>query len=125
MGIQKKAGTDLLHGIDEVSGMIAQSGSTAAAGELKTYKDEDGNYISLYLVDGHTEVEFEGLLEASAAEHELGDTFTAFGVSGRLTKWQIQWSNDDVAKVSGALRDFEGLDTSSGSGSNSGSNSGS
>ena len=40
---------------------------------------------------------------------KIGDKFEALGVAGYLTAWQVQWSNNDVAKVSGSLRDYQGL----------------
>jgi len=110
MAMTKKAGTALQFGIQSVSGCVAQSGSTSAGGELKTYRDESGNYLALYLDDDHTEVKFSGILKSGqAADKKVGDTFTALGVSGYLTEWTVEWSNNDVAKVSGALRDYEGL----------------
>ena len=106
----KKAGTALQFGVQPVTGCVAQSGSTSAGGELKTYRDENGNYLALYLDDDHTEVSFEGILKAGqAANKKKGDLFQAFGVTGYLTDWKVQWANDDVAKVSGSLRDYQGL----------------
>ena len=106
----KKAGTALQFGVQPVTGCVAQSGSTSAGGELKTYRDENGNYLALYLDDDHTEVSFEGILKAGqAANKKIGDNFQAFGVTGYITAWQVQWANDDVAKVSGSLRDYAGL----------------
>ena len=106
----KKAGTALQFGVQPVTGCVAQSGSTSAGGELKTYRDENGNYLALYLDDDHTEVSFEGILKAGqVANKKKGDKFEALGVSGYLTEWQVQWANDDVAKVSGSLRDYAGL----------------
>lgn len=110
MAMTKKAGTALQFGVPQVSGCVAQSGSTSAGGELKTYRDENGNYLALYLDDDHTEVSFDGILKTGqVANKKIGDQFTAFNVRGYLTAWQVQWSNDDVAKVSGSLRDYSGL----------------
>ena len=110
MAMTKKAGTALQFGVQPVTGCVAQSGSTSAGGELKTYRDENGNYLALYLDDDHTEVSFEGILKVGqTANKKIGDQFTALGVSGYLTAWQVQWTNNDVAKVSGSLRDYQGL----------------
>ena len=110
MAMTKKAGTELQFGVKPVSGCVAQGGSTTAGGELKTYRDENGNYLALYLDDDHTEVSFEGILKIGQAPNKkIGDKFEALGVSGYLTAWQVQWSNNDVAKVSGSLRDYAGL----------------
>lgn len=110
MAMTKKAGAALQFGVKPVSGCVAQNGSTSAGGELKTYRDESGQYLALYLDDDHTEVSFEGILKAGqAANKKKGDRFEALGVTGYLTDWKVQWSNDDVAKVSGSLRDYQGL----------------
>lgn len=110
MAMVKKAGAALQFGIKPVSGCVAQSGSVAAGGELKTYRDENGNYLALYLDDDHKEVRFEGILKAGqVADKKIGDQFSALGVSGYLTAWEVQWANNDVAKVSGSLRNYAGL----------------
>lgn len=110
MAMTKKAGTALKFGIQPVSGCVAQSGSVAAGGELKTYRDENGNYLALYLDDEHKEARFEGILKASqTADKKIGDQFSALGVTGYLTAWEVQWANNDVAKVSGSLRNYAGL----------------
>jgi len=106
----KKAGTDLQFGVQAVSGCVAQGGSTSAGGELKTYRDESGNYLAIYLDDDHTQVKFNGILKAGqAANKKKGDTFSAFGITGYIDEWTVEWSNNDVAKVSGSLRDYAGL----------------
>lgn len=120
MAMTKKAGTALVTGINTITGMVAQSGSKSAGGELKVYKDESGNVLSLYLDDDHSEVSFEGLLKTgtTSLDKKIGDSFTALGVTGYLTAWSIAWTNDDVAKVSGSLRDYsiEEPDNAGGSG---------
>lgn len=108
--MEKKAGTELVTGIAQVPGMVAQTGSKAAGGELKVYRDENGQTLAIYLDDDHSEVQFEGLLKLAdiggSVDKKIGDSFTAFGVAGYLTAWKVDWSNDDVAKVSGSLRDY-------------------
>ena len=107
MSMTKKAGTALATGMSRIDGMVAQNGHKAAGGEIKTFKDEDGNVMSLYVDDPHDEVSFEGLLKSSAVEGKaIGDEFTACGVSGYITAWDVAWTNDDVTKVSGSLRDY-------------------
>ena len=109
-GMTKKAGTELATGIASINGMTAQSGSKAAGGELKVYRNEDGDVLSIYLDDDHSEVKFEGLLASSqvtgATGKKIGDQFSALGVTGYLTAWEVQWTNDDVSKVSGSLRNY-------------------
>lgn len=110
MAMTKKAGSNLEFGIQSVQDCVAQSGSRTAGGELKTYRDEQGNYLALYLDDDHTEIQFEGILrQGQAANKKKGDKLTVFGISGYITDWKVQWQNDDVAKVSGSLRDYAGL----------------
>ena len=110
MAMTKKAGTALQFGVPQVSGCVAQSGSTSAGGELKTYRDENGNYLALYVDDEHQKASFNGILKKGQAQgKKVGDKFEALGVSGYLDSWEVDWSNDDVAKVSGSLRDYKGL----------------
>ena len=108
--MEKKAGTELVTEIAQVPGMVAQTGSKAAGGELKVYRDENGQTLSIYLADDHSEVQFEGLLKLAdiggSVDKKIGDSFSALGVDGYLTAWKVDWSNDDVAKVSGSLRDY-------------------
>lgn len=110
MAMTKKAGSNLEFGIASVQDCVAQSGSRTAGGELKTYRDEQGNYLALYLDDDHTVIQFEGILkQGQASNKKKGDKLTVFGISGYITEWRVQWQNDDVAKVSGSLRDYAGL----------------
>ena len=129
MSMTKVAGTDLATGMSQITGMVAQSGSKSAGGELKTFKDESGNTLSVYVDDAHDEVSFEGLLRSGESSGKsIGDQFTACGVSGYITAWTVQWSNDDVTKVSGSLRDFTIVSSSqqqNGSGSSGSGSSGS
>lgn len=106
MAMKKVAGTELATGMSKIDGMVAQSGSKSAGGELKVFKDEDGNVMTLYVDDEHSEVSFEGLLKGDAAEKKIGDSFSACGVTGYITAWTVSWTNDDVSKVSGSLRDY-------------------
>ena len=114
MAMKKVAGTELATGISKIDGMVAQSGSKSAGGELKVFKDEDGNVMTLYVDDEHSGVSFEGLLKGDAAEKKIGDSFSACGVTGYITAWTVSWTNDDVSKVSGSLRDYTIASTTSG-----------
>ena len=107
MSMTKKAGTELVTGISPIEGMVAQRGSKSAGGELKVFRNEEGDVMTIYVDDAHNEVSFEGLLRTSdVAGKGIGDEFSACGVSGYITAWTEEWSNDDVAKVSGSLRDY-------------------
>ena len=110
MALKKVAGADLEFGVKPVTGCVAQSGKTSAGGELKTYRDENGNYLALYVDDEHKKASFNGILKKGQAENKkIGDKFEALGVSGYLDSWEVEWANNDVAKVSGSLRSYQGL----------------
>lgn len=108
MAMEKAIGTELQTGVTAtgISGIHEQSATKSSAGELKVYKDKDGNDISAYVVDKHVEFSFEALIESSAVDHEIGDQVTLAGVSGVVTRWDVVESNEDVKKVSGAIRTF-------------------
>ena len=108
MAMKKVAGTELSTGMSKIDGMVAQNGSRSAGGELKVFKDEDGNVMTLYVDDEHSEVSFEGLLKGgeTVAHKKIGDAFTACGVTGYITAWTVSWTHDDASKVSGTRRDY-------------------
>jgi len=108
--MRKLKGTDLETGIDAVDGCVAQSGSTSSDGEIKSYRDENGDYIALYIDDEHKSAKFSGILKAGQASNKKkGDDFSVFGIDGILEEWNVEWSNNDVAKVSGSVREYPGL----------------
>lgn len=110
MALRKVAGADLEFGVKPVTGCVAQSGKTSAGGNLKAYRGEDGTYLAIYVDDEHQKASFAGLLKKGQAQNKkIGDKFEALGVSGYLDTWDVEWSNDDVAKVSGSLRSYQGL----------------
>ena len=102
-----KAGKVLRFGVPNVTGCIAQNATNVSGGELRVYKDENGNDISLYVFDKHKEATFDGLLEADQALKEIGDEITIGEVTGRITAWQVQWHNEEVARVSGTIRTYD------------------
>lgn len=121
MSLVKKAGTELETGIGiSISGAVLQSAKKDAGGELKVYRDEDGNELALYLFDGHTALSFEGLLPAASALglKEKGATiYVSEGSSSTkyyVESCEIQWTNDDVARVSMSARTYENMPTAAG-----------
>ena len=108
MAMEKVLGTDLATGVTAtgIDGIHEQSATKSAKGELKTYKDKDGNDIAVYATDKHNEYSFEALLESSVADKEVGDTTTIGGVTGVITQWDIVEKNDDVKLVRGAIRTY-------------------
>ena len=108
MSMQKKLGVTLQTGVTAsgISGVHEQSSTKSAAGELKVYKDKDGNDISVYVVDKHKEYSIEAILQSSVSDKDIGDTVTIAGITGVVTKWDVSESNEDVKKVSIGIRTF-------------------
>lgn len=108
MSMQKKLGTTLQTGVTAsgISGVHEQSSTKSSAGELKVYKDKDGNDIAVYVVDKHKEYSIEAILQSSVSDKEIGDTVTIAGITGVVTKWDVNESNEDVKKVSIGIRTF-------------------
>ena len=106
MSMQKKLGTTLQTGVTAsgISGVHEQSSTKSSAGELKVYKDKDGNDISVYVVDKHKEYSIEAILQSSVSDKDIGDTVTIAGITGVVTKWDVSESNEDVKKVSIGIR---------------------
>jgi hypothetical protein len=115
MGMTKVAGAELKVGVGTISGMVAQSKTATAGGELREYRDEDGNVFSLYLYDDHEQISFEGLLKASDADalKKKGSTITVDSVTYYISDYQVQYTNNDVSKVSGSARTYPDLASSS------------
>ena len=118
MGLVKKAGTELKTGCLQLTGIVAQSVTQTAGGELREYRDEDGDVMSLYLYDGHDQISFEGLLKSSDAATlaTKGSTLSVDSTTYYVTDYSVQFTNNDVSKVSGSARTYP--DISSGSGGN-------
>lgn len=118
MGMTKVAGTELKTGCLTLTGMVAQSVSQTAGGELREYRDEDGDVFSLYLYDGHDQISFEGLLKSTDAAtlKTKGSTIVVDSTTYYITDYTVQFTNNDVSKVSGSARTYP--DISSGSGGN-------
>lgn len=116
MAMVKKAGTELKTGCLTLSGMVAQTVTKTAGGELREYRDEDGDVFSLYLYDDHEQISFEGLLKSTDADalKTKGSTIVIDSTTYYITDYSVQFTNNDVSKVSGSARTYP--DISSGSG---------
>lgn len=102
MAMTKKLGTALKTGVTPIPdavGGIAQTGNVRAGGELKTYYDEDGTPVSVYIFDDHTEYSWTALLEADAPDMGLGDAITVDSATCYITQYDVQEQNDDVKRV--------------------------
>jgi len=108
MAMIKSLGKALQTGVTAsgISGVHEQSSTNSASGELKTYKDKNGNVISVYVTDRHKEYSFEAILESTVQDKNVGDTTTVGGITGVITKWDVTESNEDVKKVSVGIRTF-------------------
>ena len=107
------------------TGVEGQSGQQSAGGELKTYRNKDGEICSLYAVDAdESDVQFEGLLKKTGYEaKDVGDEVTITGitlptVSGCTAKllvedWEEVYQNDEVVKVRGKAHVYICKNTSS------------
>ena len=111
MGMVKKAGADLATGCLTLTGMVAQTATASAGGELREYRNEDGEVFALYLYDGHEQIAFEGLLRASDAQtlQAKGSTIVVDTVTYYIQEYQVQFTNNDVSKVSGSARTYPDL----------------
>jgi len=111
MAMTKVLGTTLATGVTAsgIGGVHEQTSTKSSAGDLKTYKDRNGNNISVYVTDRHKEYSFEAIIESSVADKQIGETTTVAGIRGVVTKWDVTESNEDVKKVSVGIRTYEGL----------------
>ena len=110
MALEHVTGTELATGMPLViSGLEGQSGQKSAGGELKTYRNKDGEICSLYAVDAdESDVQFEGLMKTSGyTAKDVGDEVTITGVTlptgGKclVEEWEEVYQNDEVTKVRG------------------------
>ena len=104
------AGVELETGMfDPGNGIEGQSGQRSAGGELKTYRNKDGEICSLYAVDAdESDIQFEGLLKTSGyTDKDVGDPITISGITlptgGQclVEEWEKVYQNDEVTKVRG------------------------
>lgn len=124
MTMVKKAGTALQTGAtaSPVAKTHTQTSGRNSAGELEIIHDETGKDISIYVKDPHKELSFEAVLEADAADKEIGDVITVSSGSGSsatttkyiVTQWNVTEANDDVKKVSIGLRTTDLTETQPG-----------
>ena len=110
MALEYVAGETLAVGMfDPGNGIEGQSGQKSAGGELKTYRNKDGEICSLYAVDAdESDIQFEGLLKTSGyTAKDVGDPITITGVTiptgGQclVEEWEEVYQNDEVTKVRG------------------------
>lgn len=101
MAMEKALGAALQTGVDAtgIPGVHEQSSGKNAGGELKYYYDKDGDMLSIYTWDKHSEYNFEALLETTVADKAIGATITINGETCVVTQWNVTARNDDVKRV--------------------------
>ena len=100
MAMVKKAGTEFKKGMFAVDGNIAQSGSKKSTGQIRVFRNEEGAVASVYKVDaGSKQVQFEGLLAASATLPKKGDTIKIDSVTYYVESADLIYKNDDAQKI--------------------------
>lgn len=96
--------------------VYVQSIAISSEGESKTYKDNTGTTCALVIPERYQTLTVEGLMldGTAATPPQKGDKVTDLpSVSGMLTgvTWRVEscsvnWSNEDVTKVSLSLRSY-------------------
>lgn len=106
MPMTKKLGATLQTGVTAsgISGVHEQTGGHSAGGELQTFYDKDGNEISVYLFDDHTEYRWTALMESTVADKKKGDPITIGTGTGYVLEWEVTEANNDVKRVNIAAR---------------------
>lgn len=101
MAMTKKLGATLQTGVTPsgITGVHEQTGGHSAGGELQTFYDKDGNEISVYLFDDHTEYRWTAIMESTVADKKKGDPITIGEVSGYVLEWEVTEANNDVKRV--------------------------
>lgn len=115
---------DLPYGVGETTGTVnvggidvyLQSASIAAEGDVKPYKDNVGKTVALVIPETYQTINCSGLVvnmgsgelptkgEEVANLPELKGMRT--GVKWRLESFNVDWQNEDVAKVSMTVRSY-------------------
>lgn len=118
-------GTQVVWGTDSSTtyGMI-QSMTTGKGGEIKEYKDYQGDTVALVTYDKHDTIQLNALCVGSTPElPDIGDTFTVGGTTYYCNAQPtINWSNEDAASVSISGRTYPSIGGSGGGNSQSNSN---
>jgi hypothetical protein len=101
MAMTKKLGATLQTGVTAsgITGVHEQTGGHSAGGELQTFYDKDGNEISVYLFDDHTEYRWTAIMESSVADKKKGDPITVGSTQCYVQEWEVTESNNDVKRV--------------------------
>lgn len=119
-------GTELEYGLGndqnfvEVGGrsILAQSAGVSDDTEVKEYKNNAGQTCTLVVPERRQSVTIEGLMKKGEADDppqkgsvvggvaNLGVNGLLAGVTWRLDSFSVNWSNEDVAKVSMTVKSY-------------------
>ena len=101
MAMTKKLGATLQTGVTAsgVSGVHEQTGGHSAGGELQTFYDKDGNEVSVYIFDDHTEYRWTAIMESAVTDKKKGDTLTVGTATCYVEEWEVTEANNDVKRV--------------------------
>lgn len=101
MAMTKKLGATLQTGVTAsgISGVHEQTGGKSAGGELQTFYDKDGNEVSVYIFDDHTEYRWTAIMESSVTDKKKGDTITVGSSTCYVMEWEVTEANNDVKRV--------------------------
>ena len=101
MAMTKKLGATLQTGVTAsgITGVHEQTGGHSAGGELQTFYDKDGNEISVYLFDDHTEYRWTAIMESTVADKKKGDPITVGSSTCYVQEWEVTEANNDVKRV--------------------------
>lgn len=109
MALTKVIGQDLQFGVTSsgLNNVLEQSATRTKLGELKEFKDKDGNTVSVYKTSdtSREEISFEAILKGDA-DYKIGDSCTIMGKQGVVSKFDIIESNEDAKKVSMTIRTY-------------------
>ena len=101
MAMTKKLGATLQTGVTAsgIPGVHEQTGGHSAGGELQTFYDKDGNEISVYIFDDHTEYRWTAIMESTVGDKKKGDPITVDSASCYVMEWEVTEANNDVKRV--------------------------
>ena len=101
MAMTKKLGATLQTGdtASGITGVHEQTGGHSAGGELQTFYDKDGNEISVYLFDEHTEYRWTAIMEPTVTDKKKGDPITVGTEQCYVQEWEVTEANNDVKRV--------------------------
>ncbi|MBR0066109.1 MAG: hypothetical protein IJQ00_00830 [Kiritimatiellae bacterium] len=93
---------------------LIQSMTTGKGGEMKEYKNYQGDTVSLVIYDEHDTIQLTALCTGSTPTLPAkGAEFTVGRTTYRCTDASVNWSNEDAASVSISGRTYPNLGGSS------------